>query len=125
MSSLFASFACADETAHAKILKERDAVLSQILTERESRVATGLGDEDAVLSARLVLFSFRRDSAPSKAEKIKQQELIVAIYQKKLATLKNRAASGMVGREDILFATDSQLQAQQQLEELKLDEKKG
>ena len=125
VSSLFASLARADETAYAKILRERDAVLSQILTGREARSATGAGDEEAVLSARLALCSFRRDTAPSKAEKIKQQELIVAVGQKKLATLKNRVATGLVGTEDVLLATDSLLQAQQLLEELKVDAKKG
>lgn len=122
---LFASLSRADETAHAKILKERDAVLSQILAEREGRVSSGLVDEDAVLSARLALLTFRRDTAQSKADKIKQQELIVAIYPKKIATLKARFEAGVTGHEEVLLATDAQLQAQQILEELKADEKKG
>ena len=43
----------------------------------------------------------------------------------KLATLKGRAAAGVVGREEILLATDALLQAQQTLEELRLPPKKG
>ena len=113
----------ADETAYAKILKERDVILSQILTEREARFSTGIGDDEAVLSARLALYSFRRDTAPAKAEKIKQQELIVVVFQKKLASVKGRAATGVTGPEEILLATDSLLQAQQTLEELHLDTK--
>lgn len=125
VSSLLASLARADETAHAKILKERDAVLTQILSEREARVATGIGDQEAVLSARLALYAFRRDTAPSKAEKSKQQALIVAVWETKLASLKSRAATGAVGHDDVLLATDSLLQAKQLFEELQLDAKKG
>jgi len=124
-SSLFAPIARADETTYAMILKERDAVLTRILTEREARIATGIGDDEAVSSARLALCTFRRDIAPLKAEKIKQQELIVAVWQKRLASLKSRATTGVVGPEDVLLATDSLLQAQQLLEELQLDAKKG
>jgi hypothetical protein len=125
VSSLFASLVRADEASYAKVLKERETVLSQILAAREVHYTTGGLDEEAVSSARLALWSFRRDIAPSTAEKIKQQELIVAVYEKKLVTLKTRSATGLVGREDVLLATDSLLQAQQTLEELKLKEKKG
>lgn len=118
VSALLTSFACADETNHAKILKERDAVLSQILAAREARLSTGIGDDEAVLSARLALYTFRRDSASSQSEKHKQQELIVALWQKKLAGLKSRMATGLIGQDDVLLATDSLLQAQQLLEEL-------
>lgn len=123
VSSLFASFARANEKAYADILKQREAILSQILTEREGRAATGLADDEAVLAARGALYSFRRDTAPSPAEKIRQQELIVALYEKKLAMLKSRAATGVVGPEDVLLATDLLLQAQQKLEELKREGK--
>ena len=125
VSSLFASLVRADEASYAKVLKERETVLSQILAAREVHFTTGGLDEEAVSSARLALWSFRRDTAPSTAEKIKEQELIVAVYEKKLATLKSRSATGVVGREDVLLATDSLLQAQQKLEELKLKDKNG
>ncbi len=95
--SLFAALARADETPYANILKERDAVLSQILSAREARLTTGGFDEEAVPAARLALYSFRRDTTPSKAEKLKQQELIVAAYEKKLAMLKSRSTAGTVG----------------------------
>lgn len=124
-SLLFTSLARADEASYAKILKERDAVLSQILTAREAHVAIGGGDEEAVASARLALYSFRRDTAPSKTEKLKQQELIVAFYEKKLASAQSRKASGLVGSEELLLAADSLLQAQQAREELQLEVKKG
>lgn len=125
VSSLLAPLAPADETAYAKILKERDAILSEIVTMREGRVATGTVNDEELMAARLALWSFRRDTAPSTAEQIKQQELIVAAFQKKLAAVKDRAAAGLVSREDILLATDSLLQAQQLLEELQLGVKKS
>lgn len=40
-SSRFVSLARADVAAYAKILKERDAVLSQIVAHRESLLASG------------------------------------------------------------------------------------
>jgi hypothetical protein len=124
-TSLFASLAVADETAYAKILKERDAVLSKILSDREARLATGGISEEAVPEARLALYVFRRDTAPTKAEKLKQQDLIVAVYEKKLAMLNSRAAAGIIGPEELLLARDSLLQAQQLREEFQLAGKNG
>lgn len=128
VSALFAPLARADETAYAKILKERDLILSQIVTQREAQFAIGSTDDGALVAARLALWSFRRDTTPSKAEKIKQQELIVEVFQKELVAVKSRVTAGLAGREDILLATDSLLQARQFLEELQLNEldaKKG
>lgn len=81
--------------------------------------------DESLLSARVALWSFRRDTATSPAAKIQQQELIIGLQEKKLATLKGRAAAGVVGREEILLATDAFLQAQQTLEKLRLPLKKG
>ncbi|MEO6003791.1 MAG: hypothetical protein ABIZ04_09950 [Opitutus sp.] len=124
-SLLFVSFARADETSYANVLKERDAVLSNILTMREAHFAVGGYDEEAVSSARLALWYFRRDTASTKAEKLKQQELIVAFYEKKLVALQSRVASGLVGSEEVLLATDAHLQAQQLHEEFRLDGRKS
>lgn len=125
VSSLFVSVGRADEAAYGKILKERDAVLSQILATREARLKSGAGDEAAITSARLVLYAFRRDTAASRAEKLRQQELIVAVWQKELASIKVRATTGIAGPEDVLQMTDSLLQARQVFEELQRDMKKG
>lgn len=123
--SLFGVSAPADEAAYARILKERDAVLSQIVTDQEARFASGIVSDEALQSARLALWSFRRDTAASPADKIKQQELIVGLQEKKLALVKQRARAGTSGREDVLLATDALLQAQQTLEELRLPPKNG
>ena len=126
-SLLFVVFARADDAAapYAQILKKRDAALSQILAFRESRYATGAYGEESVLSARLALWSFRRDIATSSAEKIRQQELIVSVWEKRLAVVESQFKSGLTDREAVLLATDSLLQVQQLLEELRPQPKKG
>lgn len=115
----------ADDATHSKIVKQRDAILSQILAGREARAATGGVDDSEIFSARLALVTFRRDTAQTKAEKIKQQELIVELHGKKVAALEQRAKIGVVRHEDVLLATDAWLQARQLLEELCFDAKKA
>jgi hypothetical protein len=95
-------------------------VLSEILAGRESRFATGVTGEESVLSARLALWSFRRDSAPAVAEKVRSQELIVGVWEKRLAVVESQAKAGVGEHEAVLLATDSLLQAQQLLAELRL-----
>ena len=109
----------------AALKKERDAVLSEIVSYQESLFATGTADKAAVTSAHLALRTFRRDTAATVAEKIKQQESIVQAYEKNLATVKTRMNTGLGTRFDFLTATDVLLQAKQLLEELKLNEKKS
>jgi hypothetical protein len=115
----------ADDENLAAILKKRDGILSQILAGREQRLAFGGGDEELVRSARLALLSFRRDTASVNAEKIRQQELIVGVWEKRLTTIAGQAKIGLGGPEAILLVTDSLLQERQLLEELRsLDIKK-
>ncbi len=121
--SLSVPVARADDTAYADILKERDAVLSQIVTEREAAAQSGAVDARAVMEARLALLSFRRETASSTAEKIAQQKQIVGLHEKALAVSKQRQELGVVVREELLLATDAWLQAKQLLEELKRAEK--
>ncbi len=109
----------ADDTVRDQILKKRDAVLSEILAGREQRFAIGGGDAEAVLAARLALLSFRRDAAPAAGDKARQQELIVDLWRQRLATIEGQAKTGAAGRETILLATESMLQAEQLLEELR------
>ena len=115
----------ADAASHAEIVKERDSVLSQILAEREARRPTGMANEDDIAAAQIALYSFRRDVAATNAEKIKNQELIAAIFEKKLEYTKAKMHAGMGSKIEILEATDACLEAKQVLEELRLDEKKG
>jgi len=114
-----------DAAAYAKIIKERDAVLSQILSERERMRNTGTANEEAIFSAQIALYSFRRDTASTVSERIKNQELIVAAHDKRLAEIKKQAQAGAATNMDTLLATDGLLQAKQILEELKMGEKKS
>lgn len=117
--SLFsATFVRADATAYAQILRERDAVLSGILADRERHAETGLGDPAALTSAKVALWTFRRDTAATKEGKLRQQELIVAEHEKNLATVKARKNAGVSDTLTVLIATDRYLEAKQVLEEL-------
>jgi hypothetical protein len=109
----------ADRSSYAQVIKERDAVLSQILAVREAARPAGIADEEAITAAQLALYSFRRDVASTTAEKIKNQELIVKIRERKLAEMKAKVSIGAGDNTAVLIATDCFLQAKQVLEELK------
>ena len=118
--SLFTLTLRADEASYAAVVKERDAVLSQILAGRESRRASGIYDEEAIASAQIALYSFRRDVAPATADKIKNQDLIVQIFAKKLEAVKARRKTGVISDTDVLEANALLLEAKQLSEELRL-----
>ena len=124
LMTLFTVPGRADATAYAQIIKERNTVLSKILAERESRYAMGLGDDEAIAAAQLALYSFRRDVASTSAERIKNQELVVQVNEKRQALVQAQVKSGVGGTIEVLQATDDLLHARQVLEELKLTEKK-
>jgi hypothetical protein len=121
-SCLFSPAAHADAAAYANILRQRETVLAQILAAQESRLTIGHADENAIFSARMALYSFRRDAAKSKAEKIKHQEMIVEEHAKRLEAVRSKAQSGGSAPVETLRATDSLLHAKQILEELRLNE---
>src|SRR5688572_6481567 len=85
--ALVTEAARAASVAYTQILKDRERVLSQILNEQESRRASGHADEEAMFIARMSLYSFRRDSASIKAEKVKHQLMVVAAHEERLATI--------------------------------------
>ena len=107
------------ETEYARILKERDATLSELVRIQETKYDHSYVDWDTVAAARLALWTFRRDTAKTPAEKIKQQELIVGVYEKRLEFVKSKQGMGIAAQEEFLTATDAFLQAKQTLEELK------
>ena len=123
--SLPSTMVLGDAVTHAQLLKERDDVLAQIVSQEESKVASGVSDEAAIFAAKLALYSFRRDAGVTKEEKLKQQILIVGLYEQKLALAKAHAKIGTAGPVEVLKATDAFLAAKQLLEELKGDEKSG
>jgi hypothetical protein len=122
---LLALNARADNAEHKRIIQERDSTLSQILSLEERRLADGSGSDDNVVDAQLALYTFRRNAAATRAEKFKNQELMVQALQKKQAGTKARASQGVGGNIDVLLATDRLLEAQQVLEELKPTGVKG
>lgn len=115
---LFATIGRGENSKYAQIVKDRDAVLSEILSAREARYRVGGGDEVAVLDARLALLTFRRDAAKDREGKLKQQGLIVEMYEKRVADLKVRAKSGTLSAEDLLLAKERLLEAMQTRESL-------
>jgi hypothetical protein len=115
----------ADASAYAAIVKERDTVLSKIVAIVESQNSFGTADDEAVWSAKFSLLSFRRDTALTVGEKLKQQELIVALQEKRLNSFQERSKTGMRSPLDVLRATDALLAAKQLQAELQLNEKKG
>ena len=115
----------ADTVAYSKIIEQRDAILSKILTEQQKKFEVGKTDDESVFSAQIALYSFRRDTNTKISEKIKNQELILAIYEKKFDNVKNKFEHGLVGEMDKLKANDALLQENQILEELKLNKKNG
>lgn len=123
-SLLVVALGRADETAHSQIIKERDAGLSRILSHRESQLKTGTGDPEAVTAAKVALWVFRRDTASTSQEKIRQQELIVGERERNVAAVKERMNAGLGDQISLLVATDCCLEAKQVLEELRMAEKK-
>ena len=83
-----------------------------------------MADEEAIATAQLALYSFRRDAAATISEKIKNQELIVRVFEKKLEYVKANMKSGVGSSIGVLEATAPFLEAKQMLEELRLKEMK-
>ena len=106
-----------------QIVKQREEVLSQILKELEGRRASGHAVEEDIFTAQTALYSFRRDTATDSSEKLKHQQMIVAIHERRLAVLKSKYGMGGVANVDVLRATDGVLQAKQVLEDLRAKEK--
>ena len=115
----------AEESSYTEVVKERDSVLSQILTEREGRRPTGMADEAAIASARLALYAFRRDVATTTGEKIRNQEQIVQVFELKLAHAQSVMSAGLGETLSVLEAKAPLLEAKQLLAELRLKVKHG
>jgi hypothetical protein len=122
LSLAFGALIRADEIPYEQILKERDAVLSQMLALQEGRLNTGLADPEMVTAARIALWNFRRDNAGTKEGKIRQQELLVQEHDRVFAAVKARKAAGMGNPLDELMAADKLLEAKQVLAELRMKE---
>lgn len=125
VASLSAAVARADADALSKIVRDREAVLAEILSTREARLRTGGGSPEAVFAARVSLLKFRRDTATSWPERLKQQELITDAYRTRLAEFDARAKAGILDVEERLVAKEQLLEAMQTLEGLRSDTPNG
>ena len=116
--TLISSTAYGDDV-RAKLIEERDDVLSQILAYHERRESVGAGSEKDVTVAKLALYSFRRDTARELAKKIEYQSLIITIHEENLNTIKRKKDSGLADVVDVWTARDQLLQSKILLEEFK------
>lgn len=115
---IFSAFATSP--ALNAILKERDETLPKIFEWQKAAQKQGAAENPAaVFLAEAAPYSFRRDAAPVVEEKIKNQQLIVAAYDRREEELKSRAAAGLMNPLEALRARDEQLQAKPKLEQLK------
>jgi hypothetical protein len=112
----------ADPAAYASVLKQRDDVLSRIVSHHEQRLRAGSGSEEEVLAARLTLYTFRRDTARTTREKIQEQEQVVALHEKRLSNTKSNLTLESI---EVLRVTDGWLEAKQMLESLRSSEPKA
>ena len=103
-------------------VQDQDAALTKILRDRERRLAAGEGDQENVFASELALYSFRRDAAVVFSEKIKNQELIVSVHEKREARSKARRATGVVTDRDVLEKTEDLLREKVVLAQLRAND---
>jgi len=103
-------------------VQDRDAMLANILREQENLLAAGQRNEESVFLSRVALYSFRRDTAPAVAEKIKNQELLVSAYEKNEAHFRDRRAAGVSTDFDVLTKTEDLLREKVVLAKLRTTE---
>ncbi|MDR3404602.1 MAG: hypothetical protein P4L99_19020 [Chthoniobacter sp.] len=119
ISSLFANDAQSTPASVDAVVKQRIALLTQIVEYTKKQYDMGEVTEEQILNTTLELYALSRDSSKSKAEQITWQERIIAVEQKKKASIDHQAASGIVGSVDALRAAERVLAAEQKLLELK------
>jgi len=117
--TISASSVRGDTDSYQESLKRRDSILLQIVAELENRRASGKADDEAVFSAKLALYRFRRDTASSKVEKLANQRKIVKECDARLARLITFAEKGSFDSLEMLRAKDAVLEANLLLQELK------
>jgi hypothetical protein len=108
-------FAAHAEQPLEQIIQKRDAILSELLELAKKRT-----DPTDVYDAAMRLYSFRRDNAKEKPDRLKSQELILAMEQAAAKDVRSRIAVGLARPEDELIAEERILAAEQKLAELRL-----
>ena len=110
-----------DKTTYENLLKERDSVLSELVKMKEARAKVGFIDPEDLNQAQLELYTFRRDNAKSKEEKMEQQKLIIGVYEKQIEFVKSKYSIGIATWENLLEAKNKLLQEKILLEKLRLN----
>jgi len=119
ISPLFADDAKSTPASVDAFVKQRLALLTQIVEYTKKQYDLGEATEEQLLDATLELYALSRDSSKSKAEQITWQERIVAIEEKKKASIDRQAASGSAAPVDALRAAEQVLAAKQKRLELR------
>jgi len=94
---------------------ERRQVLEKIVTLLENRHSIGLDDGSELISAKLSLFTFERDSAVKTHDRISWQQKIVKLQEEELTKLENKFSAGLVPDLELLRAKDRLLAARCEL----------
>ena len=100
------------------LVKQRIALLTQILEIAEKRYHAGGITEEQFLNATIDLYALKRDSAKIPAEQVSWQERIVAVERQKKASLEKQMSVGTAGVVDVLRASERVLAAEQKQLEL-------
>lgn len=109
----------AQEPTLAEIIKQRGAVLEQIVANVEAQAKTGTSDGSEVYEAKVSLFNFRRETAADTKAKIEWQQKIVSLEQETKSDAEKSAAAGLAPPVIALRAEERLLAAKQKLLELK------
>jgi outer membrane protein TolC len=100
------------------IVKERIAILTQMIDITKKEYEAGRVPEAQVFDTTIELYSLNRDSSKTHREQISWQERIIAIEKEKKAVLERLVVAGMAEQVDVLRATERVLAAEQKRLEL-------
>jgi hypothetical protein len=108
----------ADIASRAELVSERDALLVSIVQLVESRRESGLANGNDVANAKCALYTFRRDSAATRKEKIANQELLIQLIAENLSQLESRHSVGAATSLEVMQEKGRLLEAKILLSDL-------
>ena len=117
----FSVLANAQETdaAIGQLIQKRGDLLSRLHEMTEERYKAGSAQKEDVMAAALALFTFRRNYNKEVSGKIQWQERIVALHWERSVLFGEKQQAGLVIAAEALRAAEQELEAEQQLLELK------
>ena len=106
-----------EEPELAKILKQREALLVEILETVQKQTN---GDAAEVLrKATLDLYTFRRDYGANREDRLHWQQEIIALEKKQVSDVEKQITAGTMARLALARAAERVLAAEQKLIEMK------